>query len=132
MRSKPVPVLLVDLEVAKTHSRPHVSDNNPHSEAQFKTLKYRPDFPEHFGSIEDARAHCQQFFQWYNGTHCHFGIGFITPQSVHYGCAQALFEQRAQTLNSAFLVNPNVSREQPPNHRPRGRQYRDVHECKGH
>ncbi len=106
MRSKPVAALLVDLEVAKTHSRPHVSDDNPYSEAQFKTLKYRPDFPERFGSIEDARAHCQQFFQWYNGTHCHSGIGFMTPQSVHYGRAQALFEQRTQTLNSAFLVNP--------------------------
>jgi len=66
MRSKPVAALLVDLDVTKTHSRPHVSDDNPYSESQFKTFKYRPDFPERFGSIEDARAHCQQFFQWYN------------------------------------------------------------------
>jgi len=106
MRSKPVAALLVDLEVAKTHSRPHVSDDNPYSEAQFKTLKYRPDFPERFGSIEDARAHSQQFFQWYNGTHCHSGIGFMTPESVHYGRAQALFQERAKTLNVAFLANP--------------------------
>jgi putative transposase len=106
MRSKPVAALLIDLEVAKTHSRPHVSDDNPYSEAQFKTLKYRPEFPERFASIEHARAHCQQFFQWYNHTHCHSGIGFMTPHSVHYGHAQALFEQRAQTLNDAFLINP--------------------------
>jgi putative transposase len=106
MRSKPVAALLVDLEVTKTHSRPHVSDDNPYSEAQFKTLKYRPDFPERFGSIEDARAHCQQFFQWYNADHCHSGIGLMTPETVHYGRAQALFEQRADTLNSAFLANP--------------------------
>ena len=106
MRSKPVAALLVDLEVAKTHSRPHVSDDNPYSEAQFKTLKYRPEFPERFGSIEDARAHCQQFFHWYNGTHCHSGIGFMTPEAVHYGRASTIFQQRADTLNSAFLVNP--------------------------
>jgi len=106
MRSKPVAALLVDLEVAKTHSRPHVSDDNPYSEAQFKTLKYRPNFPERFGSLEDARAHCQHFFQWYNTAHRHSGIGFMTPETVHYGRAQMLFEQRAATLNAAFLANP--------------------------
>ncbi len=106
MRSKPVAALLVDLEVTKTHSRPHVSDDNPYSEAQFKTLKYRPDFPERFGSIEDARAHCQEFFRWYNAAHCHSGIGFMTPETVHYGRAQILFRQRADTLNVAFLNNP--------------------------
>jgi len=114
MRSKPVAALLVDLEVAKTHSRPHVSDDNPYSEAQFKTLKYRPDFPERFGSIEDARTHSQQFFQWYNGTHCHSGIGFMTPESVHYGRAQALFQQRAETLNVAFLANPTRFKGRSP------------------
>jgi putative transposase len=106
MRSKPVAALLVDLEIAKTHSRPHVSDDNPYSEAQFKTLKYRPDFPERFGSIEDARAHCQHFFRWYNTAHCHSGIGLMTPESVHYGHAPTLFKQRAETLNVAFLTNP--------------------------
>jgi len=106
MRSKPVAALLVDLEVTKTHSRPHVSDDNPYSEAQFKTLKYRPDFPQRFGSIEDARAHCQQFFHWYNATHCHSGIGFMTPEAVHYGRAQAMFQNRAATLDSAFLAHP--------------------------
>src|ERR1039457_6962265 len=75
MRSKPVAALLVDLDVAKSHSRPHASDDNPFSEAQFKTLKYQPDFPERFGCIEDARAHCHEFFTWYNGEHRHSGIG---------------------------------------------------------
>jgi putative transposase len=114
MRSKPLAALLVDLDVAKTHSRPHVSDDNPYSEAQFKTLKYRPDFPERFGSIEDARAHCQQFFPWYNGTHCHSGIGFMAPESVHYGRAQAMFQQRADTLNVAFLAHPNRFKRNAP------------------
>ena len=85
MRSKPVASLLVDLDVAKSHSRPHVSDDNPYSESQFKTMKYRPEFPERFGCIEDARAHCQAFFAWYNDQHCHSGIGYMTPHSVHYG-----------------------------------------------
>src|SRR5674476_959626 len=81
MRSKAVAALLIDLDVAKTHSRPHVSDDNPYSEAQFKTLKYRPDFPQHFGSIEDPRAHCQRFFQWYNHEHRHGGIGLMAHQA---------------------------------------------------
>lgn len=106
MRSKAVAQLLVDLEVAKSHSRPYVSDDNPYSEAQFKTLKYRPDFPERFGGIEDARAHCQQFFRWYNGSHRHSGIGFMTPAAVHHGQAQALFKRRADTLEAAFAANP--------------------------
>ena len=107
MRSKPVAALLVDLEVTKSHSRPHVSDDNPYSEAQFKTLKYRPDFPERFGCIEDARAHCRRFFTWYNSEHRHSGIGYMTPEAIHYGHAQALFQQRAATLDAAFLANPN-------------------------
>jgi putative transposase len=106
MRSKPVAALLVDLDVAKSHSRPHVSDDNPYSEAQFKTLKYRPDFPERFGSIEDARAHCQEFFTWYNGAHRHSGIGYVTPAAVHYGHAAAIFQQRAATLDAAFCAHP--------------------------
>jgi putative transposase len=106
MRSKPVAALLVDLDVARTHSRPHVSDDNPFSEAQFKTLKYRPEFPERFGSIEDARAHCQTFFAWYNTEHRHSGIGLMAPQAVHYGTAAALHEQRTQTLAVAFNANP--------------------------
>ena len=106
MRSKPVAALLIDLEIAKTHSRPHLSDDNPFSEAQFKTLKYRPDFPERFGSIEDARAHCQQFFGWYNHDHRHVGIGLMAPAAVHYGDAAALTAERAVTLKAAFIANP--------------------------
>jgi putative transposase len=106
MRSKPVAALLVDLEVAKSHSQPYVSDDNPFSEAQFKTLKYRPEFPARFGCIEDARTHCQQFFSWYNTQHRHSGIGFMTPEAVHYGHAKTLLRQRADTLNTAFHSNP--------------------------
>ena len=106
MRSKPVAALLVDLDMAKTHSRPHVSNDNPCSEAQFKTLKYRPDFPERFGSIEDARAHCQRFFSWYNLEHRHSGIGLMTPAAVHEGTATALRAQRAVTLDAAFAAHP--------------------------
>jgi putative transposase len=106
MRSKPVAALLVDLEISKTHSRPHVSDDNPYSESQFKTLKYRPDFPARFGSIEDARAHCQAFFRWYNTEHRHSGIGLMTPHTVHYGHAAQLTEQRGATLMTAFAAHP--------------------------
>jgi putative transposase len=106
MRSKTVAQLLIDLDVARTHSRPHVSDDNPYSESQFKTLKYRPDFPERFGSLEDARAHCQRFFHWYNQEHRHSGIGLMTPHAVHYGAAEALQVQRGQVLQQAYQANP--------------------------
>lgn len=106
MRSKPVAALLVELDIAKTHSRPHVSDDNPYSESQFKTLKYRPDFPERFGSIEDARAHCQVFFHWYNTVHRHSGIGLMTPHTVHYGYDAQLTAQRHHTLMTAFAAHP--------------------------
>jgi transposase InsO family protein len=114
MRSKPVAALLVDLEVTKSHSRPYVSDDNPFSEAQFKTLKYRPEFPARFGSIEDARAHCQQFFTWYNGEHRHSGIGFMTPEAVHYGQAEDLLRQREKTLNAAFMAHPKRFKNNAP------------------
>lgn len=107
MRSKPVAALLVDLAITKSHSRPHVSDDNPYSESQFKTMKYRPDFPERFGCIEDARLHCQKFFAWYNNEHRHSGIGYMTPHAVHYGHAQALREVRQVALDAAFLATPN-------------------------
>ena len=106
MRSKPVASLLVDLDVTKSHSRPYVSDDNPYSESQFKTMKYRPDFPERFGSLEDARAHCQTFFAWYNDQHRHSGIGHMTPHSVHYGLAQAMQIERQAALDVAFAVHP--------------------------
>jgi putative transposase len=106
MRSKPVASLLVDLEVTKSHSRPYTSDDNPYSESQFKTMKYRPDFPDRFGSIEDARSHCQAFFAWYNAEHCHSGIGHMTPHSVHYGLAKAMRVARQATLDAAFDATP--------------------------
>jgi putative transposase len=115
MRSKPVAALLIDLDITKTHSRPHVSDDNPYSEAQFKTMKYRPDFPERFGCLEDARAHCQTFFPWYNAVHRHSGIGYMTPETVHYGRATALTQERADTLSVAFQANPMRFKGKFPN-----------------
>jgi putative transposase len=106
MRSKPVAFLLADLGVTKTHSRPYTSTDNPYSEAQFKTMKYRPGFPERFGSIEVAKSFCRPFFDWYNHTHRHSGIGLMTPAAVHYGRAGALHDERARVLAAAFSANP--------------------------
>jgi putative transposase len=106
MRSKPVQFLLADLGVTKTHSRPHVSNDNPFSEAQFKTMKYRPDFPDRFGCIQDARNFGQPFFDWYNNDHHHSGLGLHTPASVHYGQAAGIREQRAVVLAEAYAVHP--------------------------
>lgn len=106
MTSKPVSQLLVDLGVARSHSRPHVSNDNPYSEAAFKTLKYCPAFPTNFGSIEDARTFCTAFFDYYNHEHRHSGIGLHTPASVHYGTATKIRAQRAVTLDAAYTANP--------------------------
>ena len=106
MTSKPVALLLSDLGVTKSHSRPHVSNDNPYSEAQFKTLKYRPAFPERFGSLEDSRGACGDFFRWYNLEHHHSGLGLLTPHDVHHGLAQARVEARAATLSGAFRDHP--------------------------
>jgi putative transposase len=106
MKSKPVALLLSDLGVTKTHGRPHTSDDNPYSEAQFKTLKYRPEFPRRFGSIEDARVFCQDFFTWYNTVHRHSGIGYMTPEAVHYERAKKITEARQFTLLDAFVAHP--------------------------
>ena len=106
MIAKPVAHLLADLGVTKSHSRPHVSNDNPYSESQFRTLKYRPDFPRSFGSFEDAHAHCARFFAWYNDEHRHSGIGFHTPADVHYGRAELIREQRGQVLQAAYGVHP--------------------------
>ena len=97
MTSKPVAFLLADLGVTQSHSRPHVSNDNPYSEAQFKTLKYRPGFPARFASIEAARAHCQEFFPWYNDEHHHAGLGLHTAADVHYGRAAAVRAGRARS-----------------------------------
>ncbi len=107
MRSKGVAHLLADLGVTKSHNRPHVSNDNPYSEAQFKTLKYCPEFPNRFGSIQDARAFCQDFFNYYNKEHRHSGIGLVTPEQLHYGIAEKIYNQRTNVLLTAFNRNPN-------------------------
>ena len=106
MKSKPVALLLSDLGVTKTHSRPHVSNDNPFSESQFKTMKYRPEFPGRFGSIEDGRRFCRTFFDWCNNEHCHSGIAMLTPATVHYGHVGQVLEKRAQALLVAFGKHP--------------------------
>jgi putative transposase len=106
MRSKTVALLLSDLGITKSHSRPHVSNDNPFSEAQFKTLKYQPQFPKQFGSIEDARTFCHPFFDWYNHEHHHSGIGWLTPAMLHYGQAEHVVQQRQQVLLAAYLAHP--------------------------
>jgi putative transposase len=106
MKSKAVAHLLADLGVTKSHSRPHVSNDNPYSESQFKTLKYCPEFPERFGSIQDARAFGHRFFTWYNEEHRHSGIALMTPEQVHYGKAKEITARRAQVLSAAFESNP--------------------------
>lgn len=106
MTSKPVALLMADLGVTKTHSRPHVSNDNPFSESQFKTLKYRPDYPERFGCQPDARAWATEFFQWYNYEHHHSALGLLTPADVHFGRAQAILDQRQLVLQAAYLKNP--------------------------
>jgi len=114
MTSKPVAQLLVDLGVTRSHSRPHVSNDNPYSEAGFKTLKYCPAFPGSFGSIQDARAFCETFFAYYNHEHRHSGIGLHTPASVHYGTATEIRAQRAVTLDAAYTANPDRFRGRRP------------------
>jgi putative transposase len=118
MRSKPVALLLADLGIAKTHSRPHTSNDNPYSEAQFKTLKYRPGFPERFGSLEDARAFCQRFFAWYNTSHRHSGIAMHTPAAVHHGRAAGLHQVRADVLAGAYAAHPERFVNGPPRPAP--------------
>jgi transposase InsO family protein len=114
MKSKVVAQLMADLGITKTHSRPQVSNDNPYSEAQFKTLKYAPGFPQRFGSIQDARAFCQAFFRWYNNEHRHSGIGLMTPRQVHYGLSPLVFEHRSTVLKTAFMNNPNRFKNRMP------------------
>ena len=106
MTSKPVAMLLADLGVTKTHSRPYTSTDNPYSEAQFKTLKYRPGFPARFDSIEHARAFCREFFGWYNHDHRHSGIGLMSPATVHYGRAEQAHAERLRVLDAAYAATP--------------------------
>jgi putative transposase len=114
MIAKPVAHLLADLGVTKSHSRPHVSNDNPYSESQFRTFKYRPDFPDRFGSFEDAHAHCGRFFGWYNDDHRHSGIGLHTPADVHYGRAEAIRDRRGAVLLDAFAEHPERFVRKPP------------------
>jgi putative transposase len=119
MTSKPVALLLADLGVTKTHARPHVSDDNPFSEAHFKTLKYRPAFPGRFGSIQDARAHCHVFFRWYNTEHHHAGLGLLTPFDVHHGLSEQRIAARATVLATAYAAHRerfSAGRPHPPGH----------------
>jgi putative transposase len=114
MRAKPVAFLLADLGVTKTHSRPYTSSDNPYSESNFKTLKYRPEFPERFDDIKHARAHCRAFFHWYNHEHRHSGIGLMTPAAVHYGHARQLHAARARVLDAAYQRHPERFVRRPP------------------
>jgi transposase InsO family protein len=113
MTSKPVAQLLADLNVVRSHSRPRVSNDNPYSEANFKTLKYCPVFPDRFGSPADARAFCQRFFTYYNTVHRHSGIGLHTPTSVHDGTATVIQARRGEVLADAYAANPHRFRRRP-------------------
>jgi putative transposase len=114
MTAKPVAMLLADLGVTRSHSRPHVPDDNPYSESQFKTLKHHPTFPERFGCIQDARGFCQRFFGWYNVEHRHSGIGLLTPADVHYGRADQVIAARAVVLDGAYAAHPERFVGKPP------------------
>jgi len=114
MTSKPAAFLLADLGVTQSHSRPHTSNDNPYSEAQFKTMKYRPDFPTRFGSIEAARRHCQTFFTWYNDHHRHTGLGLHTPADVHHHRADTVRQHRATILHGAYTAHPERFVRKPP------------------
>lgn len=136
MVSKTVHDLLLDLGVVRSHSRPHVSDDNPYSESQFKTLKYSPGFPERFGSIEDARSFCRRYFHWYNTRHRHSGIGMMTPIDVHEGRAELIYQARQAVLDRAFQAHPErfpKGRPKPPAlpgpawiNRPQGKEKEQV------
>jgi len=106
MIAKSVASLLADLGVAKSHSRPHVSNDNPYSEAQFKTLKYRPDYPDRFASVADARQWARRFFAWYNDEHHHTGLGLLTPAVVHTGQAETVRQKRQAVLDQAYRAHP--------------------------
>jgi putative transposase len=118
MRSKPVALLLADLSVTKTHSRPYTSNDNPYSESQFRTMKYRPEFPDRFGCIQDSRAFCQTFFPWYNDEHRHSGIGMMSLAMVHHGAAVTVRENRQVVLDAAYRDHPERFVRRPPSPPP--------------
>ena len=110
MKSKPVALLMTNLGITKSHSRPYVSDDNPYSESQFKTLKYHPAFPERFGSIQDARSFCQKFFHWYNGEHRHGGIGLMTPENSKRRFIHTLGMERGRLARIINKLNTRAAR----------------------
>jgi putative transposase len=114
MKAKATALLLADLGVTKSHSRPYTSNDNPFSESCFKTLKYQPQFPKRFGCIQDAKAFCRAFFDWYNQDHHHLGIGLMTPDQVHYGQADEVHAARQATLSVAFAAHPERFVNKPP------------------
>lgn len=114
MKSQPVATLLATLGITKTHSRPHVSNDNPFSEAHFKTVKYHPHFPSHFGSLEDALAFCRHFFPWYNHEHRHSGLAWLTPATVHAGGGAEILHRRHQALTAAYEAHPERFVHGPP------------------
>jgi putative transposase len=114
MRSQTVAQLMATLGITKSHSRPHVSDDNPFSESQFKTLKYRPEFPDRFASIEHGLDFCGKFFHWQNHEHHHWGLGLLTPATVHYGQAETVLAGRQTVLNAAYAAHPERFVGQPP------------------
>jgi putative transposase len=114
MKAKATALMLADLGVTRSHSRPHTSNDNPFSEAHFKTLKYQPQFPKRFGCIADAKDFCRDFFTWYNQDHHHAGLGLMTPDQVHYGQADDVHAARQRTLDRAFRTNPERFVKKPP------------------
>jgi len=116
MKAKSLALLLADLGVLKTHNRPYTSNDNPYSEAHFKTLKYHPRFPDRFGSLQDARAFCTSYFDWYNHDHRHDGVALLTPAVVHFGRAHEVIEARTQVLQAAYLKHPERFRRGTPTH----------------
>ena len=122
MRSRTVAQLLATLGITKSHSRPHVSDDNPFSESQFKTLKYRPEFPDRFAGFDQALDFCGEFFHWQNHEHHHWGLGLLTPAVVHFGQAEAVLAARQAVLTAAHAAHPERFVRQPPQPLPLPRE----------
>lgn len=118
MTAKSMALMLADLGIIKSHNRPHTSNDNPFSEAQFKTTKYRPSYPGRFGSVQDARAFCGPFFNWYNTEHCHSGIALLTPVTVHHGNVDEVLRARDRALAGAYAAHPERFRRMPTAPRP--------------
>jgi putative transposase len=114
MTAKPFVFFLADLGLTKSYSRPRTSNDNPYSESQFRTMKYRPDYPDRFGSFEDALSWCRRFFPWYCDEHRHSGIGYHTPADVHYGRAEFVRQQRGLVLEAAYAAHPERFVRRPP------------------